>query len=114
MDQPTDQLTPYRQAIQQVLSEHAYTPIGDIQTELIFDRERDHYQIVQVGWSRDGRRVYGCSIHLDLIGSQVWLQHNATEIDVAEELIAQGVDSQDIVLGFIQPSQRKYTAYADA
>jgi hypothetical protein len=55
----------YRQLVQDLL--RTYTEIQssnkDLETELIFDTDRDRYQIVHVGWS-DERRIYGCSLHL--------------------------------------------------
>lgn len=109
-----DKLDAYRNAIMEFLTENAHTPIGDIQTELVFDTQRDHYQIVQVGWGRDDRRVYGSSIHLDIIEGKIWLQQNSTEIDVGQALIEKGVEQTDIVLGFVRPNERKYTDYAEA
>ena len=43
---------------------------------------------------------------------KVWIQCNWTELDVAEELMEQGVERNDIVLGFIPENERKYTGYA--
>ena len=54
---------------------------GDIETQVIFDKERDHYQIVHVGWERD-RFVYGCAIHMDIKNGKIWLQWNSTEDDL--------------------------------
>ena len=51
-------------------------------------------------------------MHFDIKDQKVWVQCNWTEIDVAQELIGQGVEKQDIVLGFIPAAERKYTGYA--
>ncbi|NJO42492.1 MAG: XisI protein [Cyanobacteria bacterium CRU_2_1] len=68
-------------------------------------------QLVQVGW-QNNRRVYGCILHLDIKDGKIWLQHNGTERQVADELVALGVPKQDIVLGFQSPSKRKFTEFA--
>ena len=49
----------YRQHIQNLLSQHASLVWDErIQAQTIFDTERDHYQLVYVGW-RNQRRIYG-------------------------------------------------------
>ena len=68
---------------------------------------------MHVGWI-NGQRIYGSVIHLDLINGKVWLQHNGTEGDIAQELMAAGVARQDIVLGFRSPAVRVHTGYAVA
>ena len=76
-----------------------------------FSTENDHYQIVNMGW--DGhRRLYGCTIHIDIKDGKIWIQHNMTEIDLAEELGKLGVPKEDIVLGFHSPFMRQFTDYA--
>ena len=77
----------------------------------ISDTERDHYQIVHVGW--EGQNwVHICIIHVDIKGGKIWLQWNGTEDDIAADLVAAGVSKQDIVLGFQSPFMRQFTEYA--
>ncbi|MBD0387545.1 MAG: XisI protein, partial [Nostoc sp. C3-bin3] len=78
-----------------------------------FDTARDHYQILEIGW--DGYdRIYNCVIHLDIKDEKIWIQHNMTDIQIAEDLTEMGVSKQDIVLG-LQPSYlRQYTQYGVA
>ena len=52
-----------------------------------------------MGWSNK-RRVYRCVIHIDIKDGKIWIQHDGTEGCVASELLVQGIDKQDIVLGF--------------
>lgn len=106
-------LEEYRQYIQQLLIKYAsYKPAyGDVEVETIFDLERDHYQIVHVGWENK-HRVYGCSMHIDIKNEKIWIQWNGTEVDIADELVQMGVLKQDIVIGFHSPSMRKFTDFA--
>lgn len=103
----------YRQYVQQLLTKYSsYKPAyGDVEVETIFDLERDHYQIVHVGWENK-HRVYGCSMHIDIKGEKVWIQQNRTEVDIADELVAMGVPKEDIVIGFHSPTMRKFSEYA--
>jgi len=106
-------LDQYRVNIQKLLQD--YAALGrsdqDIETELIFDTTRDHYQLVHVGWQNE-RRVYGCILHLDIKDGKIWLQHNGTENDIAAELVEMGVVKSDIVIGFHSPFKRQFTEYA--
>jgi hypothetical protein len=107
-----DTLNQYRKIIERVLSDYAQVryAFGDIQTETVFDREHDHYLLVNVGW--DQKRVHGCLIHLDLIDGKVWIQRDGTEEGVAAELEVAGIPKEHIVLAFRSPEMRKYSGYA--
>jgi hypothetical protein len=109
-----DTLDQYRESIERVLSE--YTRVryayGDIQTQTVFDRQRDHYLLMNVGW--DKRRVHGCLLHVDLINCKAWIQRDGTEDGIATELEAAGIPKQDIVLAFRSPELRRHSGYAVA
>jgi hypothetical protein len=108
-----DRLTKYRQIVQQLLREYAAigTPDPDVETQIVFDSERDHYQLINVGW-KNQRRVYGCFLHIDIKDGKIWLQHNGTEDEITDELVNLGIPKQDIVIGFHSPFKRKFTDYA--
>ena len=107
-----DRVEQYRGYIKQLLTEYAsYKSLNKtIERQFVCDTENDHYQIVNMGW--DGhRRIYGCTIHIDIKNSKIWIQHNMTEIDLAQELVSLGVPKEDIVLGFHSPFMRQFTDY---
>jgi hypothetical protein len=108
-------LDQYRQVIQTVIRRHgAHQPAyGEVELQLIFDTERDHYQLVHAGWSKN-RRKYGCLIHMDIKDGKIWIQHDGTERGVANELVALGVPQDDIVLAYQPPYKRAYTPFAVA
>jgi hypothetical protein len=108
-----DRIKQYRELVQGLLQQYlAQRPQAeDIETQLIADTERDHYQLVNVGWL-NGRRVYGCVLHIDLKDDKVWIQHNGTERLVAEELADMGIPKEQIVLGFHSPFKRQFTEFA--
>jgi XisI protein len=110
-----DKLALFRQAIQTILADYVKVSIsnGEIESQAVFDTQRDHYQVMNVGW--DGhRRVHGCVLHLDIKDGKVWVQHNMTEMPIAQELIALGVAKEDIVLGFQAAYMREYTGFGVA
>jgi hypothetical protein len=110
-----DKLARYRRAVMDALTKYgSYTPLHpEIEKQLIFDTERDHYQLVHNGW-RGHERTYGCSVHIDIKDGQVWIQEDVTDFDVAGELLARGVAREDIVLGFLSPRMRQHSEFAAA
>lgn len=111
-----DKVNAYREAIKTLLKDYASLTANQhngIETQLLFDEQNDHYQLMYVGW-RNRERVYGSVIHLDLINGKIWLQYNGTEGDIAQELVDLGVARENIVLGFREPALRAYTGYAVA
>ncbi len=105
----------YRQVIETILSEYASLPYSyaNIQSEVVFDRSRDRYLWMDVGWDSD-RRIHGCLVHIDLIDDKIWIQRDGTEEGIAADLERAGIPKQHIVLGFRPPELRPYTGYAVA
>jgi hypothetical protein len=108
-----DKLTRYRAAIRKVLREYAALgrPEPGQRVELIEDPVNDHFELIRVGWDRR-RRVHYAVMHLDIIDGKVWIEHDATDRPLAEELVAAGVPKEDIVLGYKLPDIRPHTGYA--
>lgn len=107
----------YRQYIQQILKERVERSRPrpnhpENEKQLILDTERDHYQIVNVGWRPNGRRNYGCILHLDIKNDKIWIQYNGTEEDIAQTLMDLGVPKEDIVLAFLDRFTRAHTEFA--
>lgn len=109
-----DKVAQYQKAVLEVLKEYAQVKpvnMGKVETQIIVDKEQNHFQLMRVGWDKENF-VHDCVMHFDIKDEKVWIQCNWTELDVAEELMAKGVDRNDIVLGFIPENERKYTGYA--
>ena len=51
-------------------------------------------------------------LHIDIKEGKIWIQHDGTEIGIANELVEMGVPKQDIVLAFHAPYKRQYTGFA--
>lgn len=106
-------LDQYSEIVQKILQDYAAFSRDDqeVETELIFDTTRNHYQLVHIGWQGE-RRIYGCILHLDIKDGKIWIQHNGTENDIAAELVEMGIPKSDIVIGFHSPFKRQFTEYA--
>lgn len=105
----------YRQYIRHLLSERAERishrrtePEYEVQT--VFDKEQDHYQLLYVGW-RGNKRDFGCILHVDIKDGKIWIQHDGTEVGLANQLVEMGVPKQDIVLAFHEPEVRQFTGF---
>ena len=108
-----EQLNQYRQWIQQLLTEHnkLKPSYGNLEQFTVFDTQNDHYQLVTVGWEGD-RRVFSCLVHIDIKGDKIWIQHDGTEVGIANELVELGAPKKVIVLGFHDPNARHLTEFA--
>ena len=107
-----DKVEIYRSYIREVLTEIGnYKSLKDnYETQLVFDTEHDHYQIVHIGWD-EYKRIYSCPIHIDIKDGNIWIQRNMTDINIAEEFLEKGVPKEDIVLGLYHPYKRPYTGF---
>jgi hypothetical protein len=105
----------YRAIVKRVLQDIAHiTPSeGDVRTELVCDDTLGHYQLGQVGWENK-RRVDDVFVHINVLDGKVWLQHDGTNLRIAEDLVRAGIPKTDIVLAFHHPSRRQDTEYAVA
>jgi hypothetical protein len=105
-------LEKYRNCVEHVIKEYSqYKPAyGDIEVQVIFDREHDHYQLNNVGWNKD-LRIFGCVLHIDIKDNKIWIQYDGTEDGIADDLVALGVPKEDIVLGFHAAYKRQYTGF---
>ncbi|NER49951.1 MAG: XisI protein [Symploca sp. SIO1B1] len=106
----------YRQYIRHLLSERAeraarQRTTTEYEVQTLFDTQQDHYQLLHVGW-RGNRRDFGCILHIDIKGGQIWIQHDGTEEGFANRLVALGVPKQDIVLAFHEPEVRQFTGFS--
>ncbi len=102
----------YSEVVQTVLKNHGKNRSNSkTEVQLIFDTERDRYQVLNVGW-QDLTRVFGCIIYVEIKDGKIWIERDGTEIGVANELVKAGVPKQDIVLGFKAPYKRKFTDFA--
>ncbi|MEC4819820.1 MAG: XisI protein [Scytonema sp. PMC 1069.18] len=105
--------TQYRDVVENILKDYADFLGNDdlVQVELVFDRERDRYLLVEAGW-QNGYRIYGTLLHIDIINHTLWIQHDGTEEGIASELVSAGIPKNHIVLAFKSLAERKHTEFA--
>jgi XisI protein len=84
---------------------------GLIESQVVIDKERGHYQVLSVGWKPDGR-VHDVLLHVDLKDHKFWVQQDFTLPSITSLLLEAGVPKSDIVLGFQPPDARKLMDFA--
>lgn len=105
----------YRQYIEHLLSERQKQAsmsrsYEEYEVQTVFDEKQDHYQLLYVGW-RGNKRDFGCILHLDIKDGKIWIQHDGTEVGIANQLVEMGVPKHDIVLAFHEPYIRQFTEF---
>ncbi len=81
---------------------------------LSIDAERGQYIVMSDGWNGIERH-YAILVHIEVRSdTKVWLRIDATDLEIGQELLNNGVSPKDLVLAFHSPQMRKYTAYAMA
>ena len=83
---------------------------GTLRCEVVHDPALDHFELIHFGW--DGhRRILTVVFHLDIIDGKIWIQYDATDRPIAEELVRAGVPKEDIVLAEQPADVRPHTGY---
>lgn len=103
-----DKITMRKQIVRNLVKRIAdmVPSLGDVENQTIIDDERGHYLLYSVGWE-DSRWVYGSYVHIDVRpDGKVWLQHDGTDLRIADQLIENGIPKNEIVVGFQAPHAR--------
>ena len=79
-----------------------------VENQLITDDEHGHYIYAGVGWEKNVTKwFYANFIHVDVKSDgRVWIQHDGTDLKIADRLVSEGIDKKDIVIGFHPPHAR--------
>ena len=86
----------YSEVVQTILKGHVGNHLNSkTEVHLIFDTERDRYQVLHIGWE-DLSRVFGCIIYVEIKDGKIWIERDGMEIGVGNELVEVGVPKQDI------------------
>lgn len=86
---------------------------GDKKRRILIDKENNSFQLLSIGWE-DDLYTFGIIFHFDIINGKIWIQCNNTEWEIVDDLMAAGVERQDIVLGFVPPTARHFSGFAVA
>lgn len=101
-----DKIAQHKQIVRSVFTYIASLIPSDnkVETQIITDDEHGHYVLFSVGWEQDDYREYAPFAHIDVKNDgKVWIQHDGTDLVIAQMLIDEGIAQSDIVLGFHAP-----------
>ena len=112
-----DKIAKYREAIlsffNNYLAETAPMLDSTVEYSILSDKENLNFQLLSSGW-RGKHFVFGPLFHFEIKNEKIWMQCNNTEREVVDELMANGINKQDIVLGFLPPYAREHSGFAVA
>jgi hypothetical protein len=110
-----DKVERYRQIIKDIINWHSrYSPSSkDCETLAIQDDYSDNYLLVDVGW-HDSKRVHSVILHLRIVDAKIYVEWDGLESGVTKDLLREGVQEDDIVLGFVRPERRKLIDFSAA
>ena len=105
----------YKKAVKKFITEQSQDQgsFPEIKTSPVIDDAGGHYLVYHSGWLNN-RRTYSCYLHIDVLNGKVVIQHNGTNLEIADELMSLGVQREDIVLEFHPPYSRQHTGFAVA
>lgn len=103
----------YKRIIQTVFQNYIDFLGRDDEThlEVVIDEERDRYLLIEIGWHHN-RRIYSTLFHIDILDGKLWIQQDGSEEGIANELVAFGIEKDQIVLGFKPLERRQVSEFA--
>ncbi len=107
-----DKIEKYKKIVRKLVEDVVkLSPDDDdgIENQLITDDEHGHYLYFGVGWEKARDEwFYATFIHIDVKATgRVWIQHDGTDLKIANQLIELGIPKSDIVIGFQPPYVRE-------
>ena len=94
----TDQ---FRDIVKSTLKEFVAIPnqSGATQDRTVFDDESGVYQWCSYGW-QDLKRIFNVVVHIEIRGDLVWIERNASDIEIGEVLAERGIPKTRLCLVF--------------
>lgn len=111
-----DKVEKYGNIIVEILKKYADVTFSyaDVESVVMIDKEKKHYQLCRVGWTQKEEKIYGPVFHISIKNEKVYIEYNSSDIVLSEELLSKGIPKSDIVIAVHPKSMRQYTDYAVA
>lgn len=113
-----DKLNQYRHIIEKLLTDYykmanlnATSENSEVSDRLALDKEHDQYIWFRFGWSNQ-QKVQHIIMYLCIKNGKIWVEEDATNLCVVDDLLAASIPESDIVLGFHPPTKRALTDFA--
>ncbi|AFZ51847.1 XisI protein [Dactylococcopsis salina] len=112
-----DRLETYRDSIKKVLTEYHnwVSSAANLKQEscLIFDETHDQYLWLFLGWEGK-KKISLIQVHIRIKNNKIYIEEDWTEEGIANELLREGIEQEEIVLAFYDPKHREFTDFAIA
>ena len=90
-------------------------PKNEMETQLVTDLQRHHYQVIRTGWVDQYSFVVRIILYFQIKeNGRVWILANWTADDIETTLMEMGIPKSDIVIGTTPERIRAYTGFAVA
>lgn len=115
-----DKLSQYRLVIEQLLTDYynmanskSAQSDSEVSDRLALDRDHDQYIWLRFGWSNQ-QKIQHIIMYLCIKNGKIWIEEDATDLCIVDDLLAANIPENDIVLGFHPPKKRALTEFATA
>jgi hypothetical protein len=116
-----EKLEQYRSVIKKILTEYYEMSIArssasveiEVSDRIAFDEKHDQYLWFRFGWEEQ-QRIQHIIMYLCIKNGKIWVEEDATNLCVVDDLLVAGIPQTDIVLGFHHPRKRDLTEFAIA
>lgn len=101
-----DKLVKYRGIITNIVEHYGkfQSSVGAVETYPIIDEKTDNYFVVDVGWLAFGRQ-HAIPIHIRIKDGKVRVESDGTDQEIVQQLIDDGINEGDIILGWEKPNE---------
>lgn len=101
-----DKLAKYRGIIKNIVEYYGkfQSSVGAVETYSVIDEKTDNYFIVDVGWLAFGRQ-HAMPVHIRIKDGKVRVEADGTDQEIVQQLIDEGIDENDIILGWEKPNE---------
>jgi len=116
-----DKTERYRDVIKKILTEYYEMAKNKVvenreveaSDRLALDEVRDEYIWFRFGWDNN-KLIQYIIIYLRIKNGKIWVEGDATNLCIVDDLLLAEVPQSDIVLGFHPPDKRALTEFATA
>jgi len=114
-----EKLEEYRNTIKTILTEYYEISNNhdlkngtiEVSERLAFDEKRDQYIWFRFGW-QETKHIQHIIIYVCIKNNKIWVEEDATDLCIVDDLLLAGIPKSDIVLGFHHPEKRSLTEFA--
>lgn len=109
-----DRINKYKAIIYKLLEKEAnqaFDPELSVPRILVVDTSENRYILLAKGWQKK-KYIHYFIYHIEIIDNKIWIHEDRTDTGFANVLVEEGIDKNDIVLGFLPEYTRSSSDFA--